>query len=92
VPRASPSEGGPVSVPGTPLVEDGPVPTSGDSPRASAGHITPDPGQAEELVATAKPPSPETDWQKPITDYLQLGIMRMMKLKPGASHTGLKDT
>jgi hypothetical protein len=72
---ASPNEGGPVSIPGTPSGEDGPTPISRDSPRASPGHITPDPGQAEELVAVVSPPSPETDWQKPITDYLQLGII-----------------
>jgi hypothetical protein len=72
---ASPDEGGLVSVPGTLLGEDGPAPTLGDSPRASVGHITPDPGQAEELVATVGPPSSEMDWRKPITDFLQLGTI-----------------
>jgi hypothetical protein len=74
-PRACPSEGGLVSIPGTQLGEDGPTPTSGDSPRASVGHIMCDPGQVEELVAIVRPRSPETDWRKPITNYLQLGIM-----------------
>jgi hypothetical protein len=60
-PGASPGEGGPVSIPGTPSGEDGLVPISGDSPRASVGHITPDLGQAEELVAVVGPPSPKTD-------------------------------
>jgi hypothetical protein len=64
-----------VSVPGTPPGEDDPAPTSADSHRASPGHVTPDPGQAEELVAVIKPPSSETDWRKPITNYLQLGVM-----------------
>jgi hypothetical protein len=82
-PEASPGEGGPVSIPGTlpgesgptPAGENGPTPTSGDSPRTSVGHITPNPGQADELVAVSGPPSPKIDWQKSITDYLQLGIM-----------------
>jgi hypothetical protein len=47
----------------------------GDSPRASARHITPDPGQAEELVAIVGPPIPKIDWWKPITDYFQLWII-----------------
>jgi hypothetical protein len=60
----------PVSVPGTPPGQDDPAPTSADSHRASPGHVTLDPGQAEELVAVIKPPSSETDWRKPITNYL----------------------
>jgi hypothetical protein len=72
---ASPDKGGPISISGTPPGEDGPAPTSGDRPKASAKHITPDLGQAYELVVVVGPPSPEIDWWKPITDYLRLRIM-----------------
>jgi hypothetical protein len=70
-----PSEGGPLFVPGTLLGEGGQAPTMGESPKASARCITPNTGQAEELVAIIRPPSPKIDWWKPITDYLHLGIM-----------------
>jgi hypothetical protein len=62
--------------PPPPPWEDGLAPTLGDSSKDSARNITPGLGQAEELVAVIGPPSPETDWRKPITDYLQLGMIQ----------------
>jgi hypothetical protein len=47
----------------------------GASPGAMAKPTTPDRGQAKELVAVVRPPSPKVDWSKPIFEYLQLGTI-----------------
>jgi hypothetical protein len=45
------------------------------SPEASAGPSMPNLGQIEQMVATIGQLSHETDWRRPITEYLQLAII-----------------
>jgi hypothetical protein len=49
--------------------------TLGACPKASAESSTLNPGQIEEMVAAIGLPNPETEWRRPITKYLQLGII-----------------
>jgi hypothetical protein len=51
------------------------VPEPGAGPGTSAGPVTAILRQVGELVAAAESLAPEVDWQKPIIEYLQLGVI-----------------
>jgi hypothetical protein len=64
-----------VPILGTPPGENDLALTLDANPGASAGPIAPSPGPEGEGTTIVGPPSPEVDWQKPITEYLQLGTI-----------------
>jgi hypothetical protein len=81
-------------VPGTCLGEDSSIPTprtsSGENglilvseatSRASARPSEPNSGLRQEIAAVVRPPSPEADWQKPISGYLWLGTIPNNEIK-----------
>jgi hypothetical protein len=69
-PGTYPSEGALVSTPGTPPGRKDMTVMLGACPGASGEPSTFDPGQTEEMVAAVGLPGFETDWQRPITEYL----------------------
>jgi hypothetical protein len=73
--RGLPRWGSSVSIPGTPLGEDSAAPILEANSGDSTGPIAPSPGPKGEVVAIVGTPSPRTDWQKPIAEYLRLGTI-----------------
>jgi hypothetical protein len=65
--RTSLDEGTSVPIPGTPLRENGLARTPDVNPTALGGPVAPSSGPEGGVVAIIGPPSPEVDWQKPIT-------------------------
>jgi hypothetical protein len=74
-PETSPDEGGSVPIPGTPPGGNDPTPISEANLGTLARTIAPSPRPEGEVAVVVGSPSPETDWQKPISEYLRLGTI-----------------
>jgi hypothetical protein len=75
LPGGSPNESSSTPMPGTPPGESNIALIPEASLEASAGPIAPNPGPAGEVATVVRPPSLEADWQKPIAEYLRLGMI-----------------
>jgi hypothetical protein len=71
----SQDKGSPIPAPGTPPGKEGPIQTSELNPGVLAGPIEPNLEAEGEIAAIDRPPNPEADQQKPISEYLMLGMI-----------------
>jgi hypothetical protein len=74
-PGTSPGEDSPIPMPGTPPGKGGMAPTSGADLGTPARPIGQNREPGGEIAAIIRPPGPDTDWQKPTSEYRRCGMI-----------------